>query len=143
MFIKTLTAAVLSVSLAFSSLTPTPAQAGLSDEEKIVGLFTLFLLGAAISNRNDKPAPATPPQVTTPRGHQDWRVLPSECRREVTPRRGEIIRFFGQRCLTNNYSYMNRLPQSCHVQFRMQQGQQRRGYGARCLREAGFRTDRR
>lgn len=145
MLIKTLTAAVLSATLALTSLTPTQVQAGLSDEEKIAGLLTLFLLGAAISSHNDRPVnanPPRPPQATPPRDHRDWRILPSECRTEATTRRGETIRFFGQRCLTRNYSHMNRLPQACHVQFRTQQGQQRQGYGARCLRQAGFRTDR-
>lgn len=146
MLMKTLTAAVLSVSLALTSLAPTQVQAGLSDEEKIAGLLTLFLLGAAISRHNDRPVnanPPRPPQATPPRGHQDWRVLPSECRMQATTRRAETIRFFGQRCLRNNYSHINRLPQSCHVQFRTQQGHPRQGYLARCLRQAGFRTDRR
>lgn len=144
--IKTLTATVLSVSLALTSLAPTPAQAGLSDEEKIVGLLTLFLLGAAISNHNDTPVHVDPPRLpraNPPHGHRDWRVLPSECRTQATSRRGETIRFFGQRCLIRNYSHLNRLPQACHVRFRSQQGHQRQGYGARCLRQAGFRTDRR
>ena len=143
MLIKTLTAAALSVSLALTSLAPTTAQAGLSDEEKIAGLLTLLLLGAAISSHNDRTVNANPPQPNPPRDHHDWRVLPSECRTQATSRRGETIRFFGQRCLTNNYGLLNRLPQSCHVQFRTQHGHQRQGYGARCLRQAGFRTDRR
>ncbi|MBT8410473.1 MAG: hypothetical protein KJP02_01575, partial [Octadecabacter sp.] len=91
MLIKTLTAAVLSASLALTSLAPTPVQAGLSDEEKIAGLLTLFLLGAAISRHNDRPVNADPrtPQANPPRGHSDWRVLPSECRMQATSRRGE------------------------------------------------------
>lgn len=135
-FSKTLTAGVLSLTLVLTSLTPSSAQAGISDDEAIAGFLTLLLLGTAIHNRNDRSE-----QATTPR--RDWRVLPARCIREHTRRNGNTIRIFGQTCMNNNYARTNRLPQACHVRFRNQNGQVRQGYRVRCMQNQGFRTTRR
>lgn len=144
MFMKTLTAGVLAVSLAATSLTPTSVSAGISDDDAIAGILTLLLLGAAIHNRRDNnnaaPAPQQHPRPTVTR---DWRVLPANCIRNVTRRNGNTIRIFGQRCLNNNYAHVNRLPEACHVRVRTENGQRRQGFRVRCLRNQGFRTNQR
>lgn len=140
MIMKTLTAGVLAASLAITSLSPTQASAGLSDDE-VAGLLTLLFLGAVIhNNRNNDPAPV--PQPVRPRADDNWRVLPLACLQRIENRRGQTVRFFGQRCLTRSYNYVSRLPQACHIQFRTENGQRRQGFSARCLRDAGFRTNR-
>lgn len=140
MIMKTLTAGVLAASLTLTSLTPTTATAGFSDEDALAGVLTLLFLGAVIHNsRNNDPAPVRQP----PRVDNSWRVLPANCLRRLETRRGNTVRLFGQRCLNNNYDNVNRLPQSCHVRVRTAEGQRRQGFRARCLREAGFRTNRR
>ncbi|MCF2906200.1 hypothetical protein L0666_14485 [Octadecabacter sp. CECT 8868] len=137
----TFTAGILAGSLAITSLTPSSAQAGMSEEE-VFGLLSLLVIGAAIHNsRNDDPAPS--PQVNrTPRGESTRHVLPSNCRRDIETRRRGTVRMFTQRCLNNNYRHVDRLPQACHIRVRTENGQQRQGYSARCLRNAGFRTTR-
>ena len=132
---KTLTAGVLSLTLALTSLAPTNVQAGISDEDAVAGILTLLLLGAVIHNRNDRTE-----RATTPR--RDWRVLPANCIRQHTRRNGNTVRIFGQRCLNNNYAHVDRLPEACHIRFRNENGQRRQGYRVRCMRNQGFRTDR-
>ncbi|SLN34960.1 hypothetical protein [Pseudooctadecabacter jejudonensis] len=136
MFTKTLTAGVLAVSLALTSLSPTQAQASFSEEDAVVGILTLLLLGAAIHNSRDNgnDRPRVDPNA--------WKVLPDQCLRQTTRRNGNSIRFFGQRCMNNNYAYVSRLPQACHVRFRNENGQRRQGWRARCLRNEGFRFNR-
>lgn len=148
MFIKTLTAGVLSASLALTSLTPNSASAGISDEDAFAGIIALLFLGAAVHQRrsNDDrtvaptPEPARPQHPNRVRG---WHVLPADCIRNVTRQNGNTIRIFGQRCLTNNYDHMNRLPEACHVRVRNENGQRRQGYRVRCMRNEGFRTNQR
>ncbi len=142
MLTKTLTAGVLAVSLSLTSLTPTRAAAW-SDEDVAVGVISLLLLGAAIhhSRSNDRPQPAAP-QPQRPREVRDWRVLPVDCLRHATRANGNTIRYFGQRCLNNNYAHVARLPDHCHVRFRNANDQRRQGFRANCLRNQGFRTNR-
>lgn len=139
---KTLTAGVLAATLSLTSLAPTTATAELSRDDAIVGIATLLLLGAAIHNsRDNDPTPSRTPTRTSPRGDA-WRVLPANCLTHATRRNGDQVRFFGQRCLNNNYRAVNRLPQACRVEFRARSGHLRQGYSARCLRNQGFRTNR-
>ncbi|MBU2992190.1 hypothetical protein Q4555_10250 [Octadecabacter sp. 1_MG-2023] len=138
---KTFTAGILASSMALTSIAPSSAQAGMSEEE-VFGLLSLLVIGAAIHHsRNDDPAPS--PQVNrTPRAESARQVLPSSCRRDIETRRRGTVRMFTQRCLNNNYRNVDRLPQACHITVRTQNGQQRQGYSAQCLRNAGFRTTR-
>ena len=138
---KTLSAGVLSLTLALTALSPTTAAAQVSDEDAIAGILALLFIGAAVHhsrNSNDRLAPAVEPT----RQPRNWRVLPEECLRSVDTRRGNSVRMFTQRCLTNNYNFTNRLPQECHVRVRTDNGQRRQGYSAQCMRNAGFRTNR-
>ncbi len=143
----TFTAGLLAATMALTALTPNTAAARMSDEE-IAGLFGLFALGLVIHNsrKDDRTAPA-PVQTDNNRndrnnrGRRNWHVLPSQCLTTVETRRGHTVRMFGQRCLTNNYRFTNRLPQHCRISFRGERGAQRQGYNARCMRNAGFRTN--
>lgn len=148
--IKTLTAGVLAATLTVTSLTPTVAAAEVSREQAILGIGALLLLGAAIHNNNDndrdRARGQTRPHISInrhERGNDRWRVLPANCLTESRTRRGDRVRFFGQRCLNNHYANIGRLPQACHIRFRTHRNDVRQGFGARCLREAGFRTTRR
>lgn len=144
MFMKSLTAGVLAVSLSVTSLAPTPATADISTEDAFAGILTLLFLGAAIHNSRDNDT-VTAPQPTRPSRPavaRDWRVLPVNCLRDVTRRNGNTVRIFGQRCLNNNYAHVNRLPEACHVRIRTDNGQRRQGFRSRCLRNQGFRTTR-
>ncbi|AGI70055.1 hypothetical protein OAN307_c47090 [Octadecabacter antarcticus 307] len=138
---KTLSAGVLSIVLALTAITPTTASAQISDEDAIAGILALLFISAVVHhsrNRNDRSA-HVPEPVPQPR---NWQVLPADCLRSIDTRRGNTVRMFTQRCLTNNYRFTNRLPQACHVRVRTENGQRRQGYRARCMRNAGFRTNR-
>lgn len=143
---KTLTAGTLALSLALTGMAPTQASAGLSEEDAVVGVLTLLLLGAAIHNSRDNdrvvshPAPVRPAR---PQAARDWRILPLHCRQDFRQQNGNGIHLFSQSCLNNNYAHVNRLPQACHVRVRAANGQHRQGFRAACLRNAGFRTNQR
>jgi hypothetical protein len=136
---KTLSAGVLSLTLALTALSPTTASAQISEEDAIAGILALLFIGVAVNysrNNDDRPAPVAEPTLQP----RNWRVLPAECLRSIDTRRGNSVQMFAQRCLTNNYNFTNRLPQECHVRVRTENGQRRQGYRARCMRNAGFRT---
>ncbi|MDA9207813.1 hypothetical protein N9O61_02895 [Octadecabacter sp.] len=142
MSMKTLTAGVLAATLSLTTVAPTTATADLSRDDAIVGIATLLLFGAAIHNsRNNDPAPVR----TNPRPHPHndaWRVLPANCLTHATRRNGDQVRFFGQRCLNQNYRAVSRLPQACRVAFRSRAGDNRAGYTPQCLQNHGFRSNR-
>lgn len=143
MLTKTLTAGILALSLALTSVTPTTASAQISDEDAIAGLIALLLLGAVVhESRNNDPAPERPRHQPRPRANADWRVLPAQCIRNHTRRNGNTIRVFGRHCTHTHYDFVNRLPQRCLANFRIQNGQQRFGYRVNCMRNAGFRITR-
>lgn len=140
---KTLTAGVLAATLSFTSIAPTTASAELSRDNAVVGIAALLLLGAAIHNSRDDDDHRSVRTSTrnSPRGDAR-RVLPARCLTQATRRNGDRIRFFGQRCLNNNYRAVNHLPNRCHVEFRTRNGEHREGYRAGCLQNQGFRTTR-
>lgn len=132
---KTLTAALLALSLGLGTVAATPARAQISDEEAVIGLLGLFLLGAAIAKSNDKDDDARP-ERRDPR----WRLLPARCLTRVNTRHGPV-RMFGKRCMNRHYDHVNRLPQRCEISVRGPRNM-RHGYTPRCLRHAGFRIER-
>lgn len=72
MLTKTLTAGILALSLALTSVTPTTASAQISDEDAIAGLIALLLLGAVVhESRNNDPAPERPRHQPRPRANAD------------------------------------------------------------------------
>lgn len=70
----------------------------------------------------------------------DRKLLPGDCLQSIDTRNGRV-RFFSQRCLEQNYQYVNRLPRECAVRFRTYNGP-RAGYDARCLRDEGYQLAR-
>jgi hypothetical protein len=70
----------------------------------------------------------------------DTRLLPGNCLRSVQTRRGQV-QMFEQRCLEQNYRFVNRLPRNCAQTIRTDRGH-RAGYDARCLRQSGYRLAR-
>ncbi|WP_281980927.1 hypothetical protein [Thalassorhabdomicrobium marinisediminis] len=135
---STLTAGVLAISLALTSLTPSSATAAISEEDALKGFLTLLAIGAVIHSMNDNDD-----REARPDRNNRWKTLPAQCQRRLTRRNGNRINFFPQRCLNRNYAHAERLPQRCHVRFRTEAGQQRQGYRTRCLRNEGFRINRR
>lgn len=158
-FTKSLTAGVLALSLTFTSLTPAPAMASqnqFSEQDALLGLLTLFLVGAAIHHSNKDDAPAPPP-APAPDPFEDpfddpfeepfeepfahWREMPLECLRHATRRNGNQITYYGQRCMERNYDFADTLPEVCHVRFRRNDGRRRQGYRRTCLQDHGFRVN--
>lgn len=135
---KTFTAGILAATLALTSITPTRANADVTEGDAIVGIITLLLLGAALSDNNN--VTIEPRTVQPPRNN--WRILPAECRRTFETRRGDRVRMFTRRCMQNNYRHVDRLPDDCFVRIRTDRGERRQGWRARCLRNAGFRVNR-
>lgn len=142
MTMKTLTAGVLAATLSFTAIAPTSVVADESRNNAIVGIAALLLLGAAIHNSRDDDNETSHRTTRVQPSNDRWRVLPAGCLTQATRRNGDRIRFFGQRCLNNNYRAVNRLPNACHVEFRTRDGRYRQGYRAACLRNQGFRTTR-
>ena len=134
---KTLTAGLLSLTLALTSVAPTTAAADISDEEAIAGIVALLLLGAAIHNNRDDDH--RPPQYTQP-GWQH-RALPAQCVRRVTGMAGGVVRILPQRCLNNSHYNINQLPNRCRLTVRTANNVRLQGWGFRCLNEAGFRIN--
>jgi hypothetical protein len=133
--LKTASAAVLALTLGLTTVTATPAHATLSDEEKVIGLLGLFLLGAAVAQHGDDSDTAR-----TERRDRGWRVVPARCLTGVRTRHGHV-RMLGKRCMTRHYAHVNHLPEHCEISVRGPR-HLRHGYTPRCLRHAGFRIDR-
>lgn len=139
MIFKTFTAGLLALTLGFTSMTPSTAQAQITDEQAIAGILGLFILGAAINNNRDRDHA---PSVSHSNNNQRWRVLPGSCVRHFDRRNGRSETIYRTQCLRNNYSHMNRLPDQCFTRFQTDTGLQRQGWRANCLHNAGFRQGR-
>lgn len=151
---RPLIALTLSATLALSSLTPAPAQAGNNDDvaKVIAGVAALIIIGKAIDDHNKrkqkkkkhKPQPTPkPPRHEQPRPPQDhWDLnrsqkrLPGYCLRHVSTQEGER-RIYGKRCLRQNYYHADLLPRRCLRKLYTDRGI-RKGYAPRCLRKNGF-----
>lgn len=133
---RKLLATVLAASLSLTSVASTPAVA--ADEEEIarflLGASALFLIGRAIEDNNTQTRSVRP--TVDPRPRVNRRALPAECLRRISTNDGPR-RYFGKRCLRNNYRHVASLPDRCERLFRTDNGN-RRGYGARCLRNRGY-----
>lgn len=147
---KSLIAATLALALALPATT-NPARADAEDAVKVIGgLVALYALKEALDNRRERrQAPVvtrqhTPPQATirrsTPRHaqpHRDVRIIPSQCRRDVTLANGRTRTAYGARCMQNRVARPGTLPPSCIRQFQTPRGT-RNVYGARCLQQNGW-----
>ncbi len=153
-------ATVLAASLAVTSISAVPAQAGEDDLVKLLaGATTLFIIGKALS---DKPARASTSndreyyydrrhdydhrhdgRHDRDRWHRDSRkrVLPGYCRSSIWTQQGRL-RFLDRRCLRQNYAHARDLPKQCRITTGNKSGHGRRGYSIRCLKRHGYEIGR-
>ena len=149
-------AVVISVSVAITAFSANSAIAGERDAARfLAGVAGLVILGAIledqrrdnkstgyVSRNRYEPAPRAyrnPNSRLKPRPlpkRVARKILPAECVRDFNSRRG-AVRMVGNRCLENNYRYVNRLPNDCYREVRTRRGV-RSGYGVRCLRNSGY-----
>jgi hypothetical protein len=133
---RRLLSTVLAASLALTSVSTVPAQA--ADQEEIarfiLGASALFLIGRSLEDNNDRRQ--TVRRTVDPRPQINRKALPSDCLRRARTNDGPR-RFFGKRCLKNQYRYTASLPDRCERLFRTNNGK-RRGYAANCLRKRGY-----
>ncbi len=64
-------------------------------------------------------------------------TLPAKCVKKIRSH-GNTLKIVGNRCLQNNYRWVNKLPNACFMKVRTRDGA-RRGYQPRCLKRHGFR----
>jgi hypothetical protein len=154
---------IAAIAVAITGFTATPARAGDDDLAAAIAIILgLAVVGSVIKDkRDDRKARnqvyVPPRQVHTP-PRQIYRqkpqvqprprpqrvnrkLLPQQCLRSIPTRRGQA-RVFGQRCLEQNYRYVNSLPANCQRQIQTNRGW-RYGYGARCLNQYGYQLARR
>ncbi len=144
---RTFIASVLSLSLAFTSISA-PAQAGEEEVGQVIaGALALFILGKAIQNaKKDDPAPTYAPKrkmKQPPKVHKPvlprHRHLPASCVRTHLTAEGDR-RVLGKRCLQNRYQGFDWLPAKCERKLWTSKGI-RHGYGIRCLKHSGYRLN--
>ena len=155
----TVSAAALSLTLAVSSLAPTPAVAG--DNEDLarfalgIGLLAAVAAAASQNRDDDRKKPTVParrwdrdqPVIRQPHGsrpvHWDQkpttrRVLPQECVRSFDLDRG-VRRFLMRECLEDRGIRTSRLPDSCERVIDMPgRKPDRLGWSRRCLMREGY-----
>lgn len=146
---KTATAAILSATLAFSSIAPAPAQAADSGElaRFLFGVATLAIIANELNDNgrahaNDRVVHG---QITRPHGNvitpakpSRSRSVPLACQRTVATSDG-TRRLFGVPCLTREGVNVARLPQDCRRTLQLP----RRtvdAFGSRCLRSSGVKV---
>ena len=148
-----LTASILVASIAFSSISVSPAQAGNKEVGRILaGALTLAIIAsvindnkssrrantkAAVSKNNYGPAPISGPE----RHRRLRRTLPAECLFNVRTRNEERA-VFGKICLNEVMRYANRLPSACEDTVRVRYGRKAKVFDAKCLRNRGYQVAR-
>jgi hypothetical protein len=151
---RTITAALISLTLAVTSVTATatPAQAGQNDVAKaLIGIAALYAISEAVrSNRSSRqvsrqvsraPVRQVRPVIRPGRqiGKYNHWTLPRKCVTRINTRRG-AQNFLGQRCLRKNLKRAKMLPATCLREVRSR-GNWRKMYKARCLRNNGYRME--
>jgi hypothetical protein len=137
---KSLLASVLASTLALTSLTATPVRAADTGEigRFLLGAGTLFIIGSAIANSQNKNTHVTrhaqPKVVVRPSVRK---FVPSACLRVNKYNHGPR-RYFGRQCLRNNMAQAHRLPGGCLRTVWTKHGH-RSVYSAKCLRSHGWR----
>lgn len=151
-------AAVAALSILITGFGAVQAQAADRNTERaLAAILGLAVIGAIIASERDddrdrqtqkviRPAPtiqARPlPDDLRPQRHAAGRkALPEQCLRDVRTRDG-TARYFGVRCMNQNYRFVNRLPNRCERRIQTNHGV-RYGWGARCLRQEGYTLARR
>ena len=144
---RTFTASILALSIAITSLSPVPAQAGNRDDlgRLFAGAVTLFIISKAIENRNK---PNRPFATVTQRRHkhppkrtrQFVRFLPEQCFFRIRTRFGPQG-VYGKKCL-REFIRLDRLPRVCADTIHARYGRRVEVYDAQCLRRRGFQVAR-
>ena len=148
--------AVAALSILITGFGAAQAQAGDRDAERaLAAILGLAVIGAIIANDRDddrretqkviRRAPvidARPlPRDLRHKQQASRRELSARCLREVRTRDG-VARYYGARCMSKNYNFVNRLPDRCERRIRTNNGT-RYGWSARCLRREGYTLARR
>lgn len=135
---KHMTAAVLSMSLAISTLSTTPARADEDVAKVLAGLVALGIIAKVIDDRNDrkvtrhaKPAPV----VVQPKPVR--KVAPNRCLRNQWTHRGNR-QVYSAHCMRRHTDV--RLPRDCRREVRTRDGENFRFFTPRCLRQHGWRA---
>lgn len=142
---------ILAVATSFTLAVPAHAD---NDAAKVVaGLIGVAILGAVISDIADDDRHVT--VVTPPRsgGHvvkprplpqQVLRyTLPKECVKGTGHSHGSNA-LLGKGCLTRNYAFAEKLPNSCEVRYwNQKRSDVRKGYALNCLERHGYRVSKR
>lgn len=144
--IKTFTASILALSIAFTSVSAVPAQAGKNDDlgRLFAGAVTLFIISKAIENNKKSNRPLA---TVTQRRHkhpplptrQFVRYLPEQCFFRVRTRRS-ARGVYGKICLREFMRRVDWLPQACQDTIRVRYGRRADVYDAECLRRRGYQV---
>lgn len=144
--LKTLTATVLSATLALGTIAPTQAQAGDADAVArfLFGAAALAIIANELNNNNQ--AHARPSvqgrivhrdnSVITPHRQNRARAVPRSCQRTLQTSAGNTRNVFGVPCLQRQGVAVARLPRTCLRTIELP----RRtidGFGKRCLLRNG------
>ena len=153
-------ATVMAAAIAVTTIGAAPAKAGAKELARfIVGVAALGVIAAAINDADRKENRVArqdhAPVVVPPRHERPARleprplpdrarvtVLPAQCVRQVSDRRGTRNVFMAG-CLERNDVRMSRLPERCEMSVIGQRGHERTAYDARCLSNNGYRVSRR
>jgi hypothetical protein len=159
---RTFISVVAALSILITGISAVQAQAGSRDTERaLAAIIGLAVLGAIVAKNRERderretqkvirqpdriearPLPRDLQAHKKSHGkHKDRRALPRECLFEARTDRG-IAQYYGARCLSRNYAYVNRLPDRCERRIRTDRGV-RYGWSARCLSREGYTLARR
>ena len=141
---RTLTASVLALSLALTSLSATPA---LADRNKdinrfIAGAITLMIVSKALENNRRSGSvtsrnPGYPIYKPGKNHRRASKSLPYECYFNLRTERGNRG-VFGKTCLREFLPKARRLPRVCEDTVRIRYGRRADIYDAKCLRKLGW-----
>lgn len=147
---KTVTAAILSATLATASIVPAPARAADAGElaRFLFGAATLAIIANELNDRNDRhdrsdrviQGHVTRPGhgVITPYRPNRARAVPLSCQRVIATGNGDR-RLFGVPCLRREGVDVARLPQDCVRRVELP-NRTVQAFGSRCLRTSGVRV---
>ncbi|WP_300515252.1 hypothetical protein [Aliiroseovarius sp.] len=137
-FARLATTVTLSLGLALSPISATPAKANGNNDAWVAALLGLAIVGAIIDdNRGDRYRGRDLYRPDRP----SRKALPARCLQRFETRDG-TRRYFGARCLDRNYRFASRLPARCETQIRIRNRHgdrvRREVFNPRCLRREGY-----
>ncbi|MGR3290906.1 MAG: hypothetical protein ACU0C9_06875 [Paracoccaceae bacterium] len=143
---RSLTASIVALSIALSSLSAAPARAASNDDlgRIFAGALTLFIIGKALqdskkSNNTVSRFRYDDAVRTVPRARHTKKRLPQECYFKMRTDRGSRG-VYGKICLNELMRHANRLPRACRDTVRVRYGRRAEVYGAPCLKRHGYKV---